>query len=270
MTNNRLSLDEALEFGAKLQEAGNSEEPWPQSIDSGDADFLLFAHGQGSPVVGRYFVAFDGLERPYALIRHPHVTVSAEDKMVMVANNTRFYERQLSAVVNCSQFGSDEVADNFRSSFFAGNIEHLKSVIFHYRENGGSAYLMGCTSADSKVDVKALGKAFGLTKSPRKSMRPATVEELVTNFSVRPEMEVPPAVGMISPFLMENEALRGVNYDTAVVNQFLRDPERLLELPLSRLHSLVVGGEDFMIITYALFPDYAHKVRPDMRTVGLK
>ena len=122
---------------------------------------------------------------------------------------------------------------------------------------------MGCTSADSKVDVKALGKAFGLTKSPRKSMRPATVDEITENFSVRPQMEVPPTVGMISPFLIENEALCGIHYDADVVNQFLSDPERLLELPLSRQHSLVLRGEDFMIITYAL--DYAGKVRPDIR-----
>ncbi|TAL55939.1 MAG: hypothetical protein EPN86_02935 [Nanoarchaeota archaeon] len=269
MTNSRLSLDEALEFGAKLREDEEAfREVIPKNVASKDIDFLLFAHGQASPIMYRYFTAFDGLRRPYVLIRHPYVTVSAEDKRAMIADNLHFYEAQLDGFRNCPQFESDEVADNFRDAFLSGNIEYLKSVIFHYRENGGSAYLIGCTSTDSKVDVKALGKAFGLTKSPRKSMRPATIEEIAENFSVRPQMEVPPAIGMISPFLIENKSLRGVHYDMAVASQFLRDPERLLELPLSRRHSLVLRGEDFLIITYAL--DYAGKVRPGVKEMHFK
>lgn len=265
---NRLSLDETIEFGTKWREEAASSKLLPWKVASEDADFILFAHGQNSPIMLSYFIAFDELVRPYVLIKHPYVTVSTEGKQAMIADNPHFYKALLDDFRNCVHFEGDEVADSFRNAFLSGNIEHLKSVIFHYRENGGSAYLMGCTSADSKVDVKAVAKAFGLTKSPRKSMRPATVEELVQDFSVSPPLGVPPLVGMISPFLVENEALRGIHYDAGVVNQFLNDPERLLELPLSRRHSLVLRGEDFLIITYAL--DYAGKVRPDIREMHFK
>ena len=81
---NRLSLDEALEFGAKLREEAASMEVSPHNVASEDIDFLLFAYGQDSPIMWSYFMAFDGLVRPYVLIGHPYVTVSAEDKRAMV------------------------------------------------------------------------------------------------------------------------------------------------------------------------------------------